>query len=163
MQGHADALGSLHSDSLTNDLLDALSAKLSSVSGQRDMLDKLRSVGQALRGTSKPTLEDVTDRCEAAPPRRETATARRGPFWARRGPPPRRDFWAESREPLVKWRLGSQMPARQAQNSKLESHKMGAHSSHGSRLSWLSAQNSARVLGREPSAALKWQTARREP
>ena len=103
MQGHADALGSLHSDSLTNDLLDALSAKLSSVSGQRDMLDKLRSVGQALRGTSKPTLEDVTDRCEAAPPRRETATARRetatarrGPFWARPGPPPRRAFWARA-------------------------------------------------------------------
>ena len=66
-QGGSDTLNSIHSESITNDLLDALSAKLSPVSGHLDVLDKLRSVGHAskLRNANKPTLEDVTDRCAA--------------------------------------------------------------------------------------------------
>jgi len=60
-QNTTDVLNTIHSDSMANDLLDALSAKLSSVSGHRD---KFRGVGQGskFRNFSKPTLEDVTDR-----------------------------------------------------------------------------------------------------
>ena len=60
MQAAADALNSIHSDNIANEILDALSAKLSSVSGYRD---KVRAAGQAkLRNTNKPTLEDIIDR-----------------------------------------------------------------------------------------------------
>ena len=60
MQAAADALNSIHSDNIANEILDALSAKLSSVSGYRD---KVQAAGQAkLRNTNKPTLEDITDR-----------------------------------------------------------------------------------------------------
>ncbi len=60
-QTASDVMNTIHSDSMANDLLDALSAKLSSVSGHRD---KFRAVGQAskFRAFNKPTLEDVTDR-----------------------------------------------------------------------------------------------------
>lgn len=56
-------MNSIHSDSVANDLLDALSAKLSSVSGHRGDLFRSVNTGPKLRSTSKPTLEDVTDRC----------------------------------------------------------------------------------------------------
>ncbi len=60
MQTASDVMNTIHSDSMANDLLDALSAKLSSVSGHRD---KFRAVGQASKFRfNKPTLEDVTDR-----------------------------------------------------------------------------------------------------
>jgi hypothetical protein len=61
LQSTSDMMNTIHSDSMANDLLDALSAKLSSVSGHRD---KFRAVSQGskFRGFSKPTLEDVTDR-----------------------------------------------------------------------------------------------------
>lgn len=63
-QNSTDAMNSIHSDSVANDLLDALSAKLSSVSGHRGDLFRSVNTGPKLRSTSKPTLEDVTDSWE---------------------------------------------------------------------------------------------------
>ena len=61
IQSASDALNSLHSDSIANELLEALTAKLSSVSGNRD---KFLSISQTakIRNSNKPTLEDITDR-----------------------------------------------------------------------------------------------------
>jgi hypothetical protein len=52
-----EGVSTMHADMMANELLDVLSAKLSSVSGHRE---KFRT--NKLVTNCKPTLEDVTDR-----------------------------------------------------------------------------------------------------